>query len=53
MIGIAVVPQQLTIPKALQAFDAEGALQRPADRAGLEALVDQLTSALAVSGVAA
>ena len=36
MIGVTVVPEQLTIAKAFQAFDAEGHLTRPEDREQLE-----------------
>jgi chromate reductase, NAD(P)H dehydrogenase (quinone) len=42
MIGVTVMPGQLTVPKAFQAFDAEGHLARPEDRNQLRQLVAQL-----------
>jgi chromate reductase len=43
MIGVSVVPAQVTVPKALGAFDAEGRLQRPDDRAAVDALISEFT----------
>jgi NAD(P)H-dependent FMN reductase len=53
MIGVSVIPVQVTVPKALNAFDADFHLARPEDRAALDALVQHLASELAVQGVAA
>jgi len=46
MIGVNVIPAQLAIPRAFEAFDAEGALIRPEDRNGLARLVSELAMAL-------
>jgi NAD(P)H-dependent FMN reductase len=53
MIGISVIPVQVTIAKAVHAFDADSHLTRPEDRAALDTLVQQLASELALRGAAA
>ena len=47
MMRVTVIPQELAIPRATEAFDAAGRLVRPEDIEGLQALVDALASALA------
>lgn len=42
MIGVTVVPEQLTIPKAFDAFDEQGRLSRAQDRDQLRAVVASL-----------
>lgn len=42
MIGVAVIPEQLTIPKAFDAFDAAGRLTRPQDLAQLQRVIASL-----------
>jgi chromate reductase, NAD(P)H dehydrogenase (quinone) len=46
MIGVTVVPSQVTVAKALAAFDGEGRLARADDRAALERVVRELVAAL-------
>ena len=46
MIGVTVVPAQLTVAKATQAFDTEGRLTRPEDLEGLRQAVADLAVAL-------
>lgn len=45
MIGINVIPGQLALPRASEAFDAAGNLARPEDQAALESLVAGLADA--------
>jgi NAD(P)H-dependent FMN reductase len=45
-IGVTVIPEQLAVPKAAEAFDAEGVLVRPEDREGLDQLVAALAAAM-------
>lgn len=47
MMRITVIPQELAIPRANEAFGADGSLVRPEDIEGLQALVDALAGALA------
>jgi chromate reductase, NAD(P)H dehydrogenase (quinone) len=42
MIRVTVVREQLTVPKALQAFDADGRLARPEDREQLHKVLESL-----------
>ncbi len=44
---ITVIPQELAIPRANEAFGADGSLVRPEDIEGLQALVDALAGVLA------
>jgi chromate reductase, NAD(P)H dehydrogenase (quinone) len=44
---VTVIPQELSIPRAAEAFDEAGRLVRPEDIEGLEALAGGLASALA------
>jgi len=46
MIGVRVLPAQLAIPRAFEAFDARGALERPEDRNALERLASDMVLAL-------
>ncbi|HEY2013347.1 MAG TPA: NAD(P)H-dependent oxidoreductase [Bryobacteraceae bacterium] len=46
MIGVNVIPAQLTIPRAFEAFNANGALTRPEDRNALERLAADVSAAL-------
>ncbi|MCU1232272.1 MAG: NADPH-dependent reductase [Candidatus Solibacter sp.] len=46
MIRVTVIPQDLSIPRAAEALDADGRLTRPEDIEGLHALVDALASEL-------
>ena len=52
MIGVTVVPEHLTVPKAVEAFDAEGRLSRPEDRERLRAVIAGLVGGH-MEGVAA
>jgi NAD(P)H-dependent FMN reductase len=45
MIGVKVLPGQLPIPSAFQAFDRQGRLARSEDRAALEGLMLDLAKA--------
>ena len=45
MIGVSRCAQEVTIAKALQAFDPEGRFQRPEDRAALSAVAQALVPA--------
>jgi chromate reductase, NAD(P)H dehydrogenase (quinone) len=47
MMRVTLIPQELSIPRAMDAFDAEGRLARPEDIEGLHALADALASELA------
>ena len=42
MMRVTVIPQELAIPRANEAFDADGRLVRPEDIEGLQALADAL-----------
>jgi NAD(P)H-dependent FMN reductase len=42
MIGVTVIPEQLTVPKAFEAFDAEGRLARAADGEQLRRVLSAL-----------
>ena len=53
MIGVTVLPLQVTIAKATQAFDTEGNLARPDDRAALDSLARELAIAVQLNDVAA
>ncbi|SPE33599.1 NADPH-dependent FMN reductase (modular protein) [Candidatus Sulfopaludibacter sp. SbA6] len=53
MIGVRVIPAQLTIPRAFESFDAKGALVRPEDRNGLTRVVSDLVLAVRGQGRAA
>jgi chromate reductase, NAD(P)H dehydrogenase (quinone) len=53
MIGVHVIPEQLAMARASQAFDAEGALLRPEDRNALARLASDLALALREKGQAA
>ena len=46
MIGVSVIPTQFAIPRASEAFDAQGALTRPEDRNGLARLASDLVEAV-------
>lgn len=46
-IGVKVLPEELSVPRASEAFDAGGSLTRSEDRAGLERVVADLATALA------
>jgi chromate reductase, NAD(P)H dehydrogenase (quinone) len=52
MIGMKVVPTQVTVAKATQAFDEAGDLLRPEDKAALRQLTEELTQAMKAEGVA-
>ena len=45
MIGVGVIPAQLAIPRAFEAFDAEGALVRAEDRNALARMASDLVLA--------
>jgi chromate reductase, NAD(P)H dehydrogenase (quinone) len=47
MVGVAVIPEQLTVPKAFAAFDGEGRLSRPEDRQQLRKVIGSLLQAQA------
>jgi chromate reductase, NAD(P)H dehydrogenase (quinone) len=47
MMRVTVIPQELAIPRASDAFDTEGRLVRAEDIEGLQALADALATALA------
>ena len=47
-----VVPTQVTVAKATQAFDEAGDLLRPEDKAALRQLTEELTQAMKAEGVA-
>ncbi len=53
MIGVNVIPAQLAIPRALEAFDAGGGLIRPEDRNALDRLAADLALALREKSAAA
>ena len=46
-INVTVLPDQVSIPKAYQAFDAEGNLADPAQQAAVKALAASLVAKLA------
>jgi hypothetical protein len=46
MIGVNVIPEQFAIPRAFEAFDGNGALRRPEDRAGLARMASDLAQAM-------
>ena len=46
-LGMVVIPQQVVIPRAHQAFDADGGLVDPTQRAALEAVATALVRAAA------
>jgi NAD(P)H-dependent FMN reductase len=46
MMRVTVIPQELAIPRANEAFGADGSLVRPEDIEGLQALADALAGAL-------
>jgi chromate reductase, NAD(P)H dehydrogenase (quinone) len=48
-LGMIVIPQQLTVPRAHQAFDAAGGLIDPTQRARLEAVAAALVRAAAAT----
>ena len=50
MIRVTVVPEQLTVSKALQAFDADGRLARPEDREQLHKVLESLYEPAMVLG---
>ncbi len=52
MIGMKVVPAQVTVARAIEAFDQSGALIRPEDRAAVRESVDALVQALQLAGSA-
>jgi NAD(P)H-dependent FMN reductase len=47
MIGVTVIPEQLTMAKAFEAFDQEGRLARPQDREQLQRAIAGLVEAQA------
>ncbi len=53
MIGVTVIPAQLAVPKALEAFTPSGELMRTEDRNALDRLAKDLAAALGVEIVAA
>jgi len=53
MIHVQVLPQQLTLASATEAFDSEGGLARAEDRAALDRLAEDLARALNVGTSAA
>jgi chromate reductase, NAD(P)H dehydrogenase (quinone) len=53
MIHVEVLPSQLTVARAVEAFDAEGRLVRAEDRAALDRLAEELAHALNVGAPAA
>lgn len=53
MIGVRVVATQLTVARAMEAFDAEGHLLRPEDREQLTAVARDLAGALQQAGASA
>ena len=53
MVGVSVLPLQVTVPKATRAFDAEGRLLRPADIEAVNGLAAQVAESLTANGVAA
>lgn len=46
MVGVRVIPEQVTIPRATQAFDAAGRLVRVEDRQAVESLATKLSQAM-------
>jgi NAD(P)H-dependent FMN reductase len=48
MIGVEVAPADVAIPRAHEAFDAEGRLVRPADAQAVAAMAEELAAAPAV-----
>lgn len=46
MIGVKVVPSQVTLARAMEAFDAEGHLVRPEDREAVRGTIEELLEAL-------
>jgi NAD(P)H-dependent FMN reductase len=46
MIGVNVIPDQLSVARAFEAFDADGHLVRPEDREALLRVAEALTSSL-------
>lgn len=53
MLHVEVIPTQLTVGTAAEAFDGEGKLQRAEDRAALDRLAEELARALNVGTTAA
>lgn len=53
MIGVTVLPSQVTVPKATGAFDGEGRLVRPQDQNAVNALAQELAASLASASRAA
>jgi chromate reductase len=53
MIHVEVLPAQLNVGRAAEAFDAEGRLVRSEDRAALDRLAEELAQALSVGTSAA
>jgi chromate reductase len=53
MLHVAVLPTQLALARAGEAFDSEGHLVRPEDRAALDHLAAELAQALKVGTTAA
>ena len=45
-IGVIVLPDQLAVPKAYEAFEADGSLKDPKQQAGIEGLGHTLASFL-------
>jgi len=50
MIRVTVVPEQLTVAKAFQAFDSDGHLVRPEDREQLQKVLESLYAPAMVLG---
>ena len=44
MIGVEVLPADVTIPRALSAFDGDGRLTRPEDVAAVERIGQMIVS---------
>ncbi len=53
MIGVTVLGSQVTVPRAIDAFDAEGRLLRPADIDAVARLVEDVGQAVTSSAAAA
>jgi chromate reductase len=53
MIGVTVLPADVTIPKAFSAFDTEGGLMRPADIAAVERVGEVVLASAAAASAAA
>jgi chromate reductase, NAD(P)H dehydrogenase (quinone) len=52
MMGVAVLPGQLTVPKGFEAFDADGRLTRESDRRALEQIAADVAQALRTEDLA-